>query len=193
MTTLLGYTLLFALVGAAFVFINLMIGKLFRPAKPTPEKQTPYECGEPIVGSSWIQFDIRYYVIALLFIIFDVEVVFFFPWAVVFGKLNALGNPALTPPQRADVRERLLPPSARSAAPVAVDEERLAANRFAWIAFADILVFFGVLLVGFAYLWSRGDLEWVRSIAAERAKEQELAPQPPPELTRPPLVGAGSP
>src|SRR3989441_8397980 len=84
--TLAAYLLLFVAVGAAFVLVHLMIGKLIRPAKPNPEKTAIYECGEPTIGSSWIQFDLRFYVVALLFVIFDVEVAFFFPWAVVFGK-----------------------------------------------------------------------------------------------------------
>src|SRR2546426_2599246 len=77
-------------VGIFFLFFHLMLGKLFRPAKPEPDKLTIYECGEPTVGSAWIQFDLRYYVVALLFVIFDVEVAFFFPWAVVFGKANTI-------------------------------------------------------------------------------------------------------
>ena len=58
--------------------------------KPDAEKKTIYECGEPTIGSAWVQFDLRFYVVALLFVIFDVEVAFFFPWAVVFGKANNL-------------------------------------------------------------------------------------------------------
>ena len=58
----------------------------FRPHRPSPEKGTVYECGEPTIGSAWIQFDLRFYVVALLFVIFDVELAFFFPWAVVFGS-----------------------------------------------------------------------------------------------------------
>src|SRR5438093_7413157 len=77
-----------------------MAGKLIRPDKPGAEKKTIYECGEPTIGSAWIQFDLRFYVVALLFVIFDVEVAFFFPWAEVFGRANAV---AATPrPERAD-------------------------------------------------------------------------------------------
>ena len=61
-----------------------------RPSKPEAEKGTVYECGEPAVGSSWVQFDLRFYVVALLFVIFDVEMAFFFPWAIVFGGANRL-------------------------------------------------------------------------------------------------------
>ena len=61
---------------------------------PTAEKLESYECGEPSVGSSFVQFDLRFYVVALVFIVFDVEVAFFFPWAAVFGSAIHLANPA---------------------------------------------------------------------------------------------------
>ncbi len=64
-------------------------GRLVRPAKPSPEKGEVYECGEQPIGTAWVQFDLRFYVVALLFVIFDVELAFFFPWAVVFGSANA--------------------------------------------------------------------------------------------------------
>ncbi|HEY8505483.1 MAG TPA: NADH-quinone oxidoreductase subunit A [Gemmataceae bacterium] len=153
MTALVGYLLIFVLVGFLFLFGGLLTGRLLRPARPGPEKATVYECGEPAVGSSWVQFDLRFYVVALLFVVFDVEMAFFFPWAVVFGSAN------------------------RAAAGEAVagfpDPE--AAGRLAWLAFADIVVFFGLLVVGFIYLWKRGDLEWVRSTAAQ---QQEVPTSP---------------
>ena len=86
--SLVGYLLLFTAVGIGFLLFNLLVGKLVRPSLPNPEKDSIYECGEPTIGSSWIQFDLRFCVVALLFIIFDVEVAFFFPWAVVYGKAN---------------------------------------------------------------------------------------------------------
>src|SRR5215469_9322216 len=93
MTSLLAvYALLFVIVGIGFIFIHLLAGKLIRPSKPDAEKGTVYECGEPTIGSAWIQFDLRFYVVALLFVIFDVEVAFFFPWAEVFGKANAIAT-----------------------------------------------------------------------------------------------------
>src|SRR5690349_16385296 len=119
MTPLAAYLLLFVAVGIGFIFVHLMAGKLIRPSKPDPAKRTIYECGEPTIGSAWIQFDLRFYVVALLFVIFDVEVAFFFPWAVVFGKSNALM--ALGQPKTAEdyhqIGEQawdLLPPAARS-------------------------------------------------------------------------------
>src|SRR5215470_12651344 len=84
------YMAIFALTGIAFLFANLLVGWFLRPYDPHPEKLEIYECGEPTIGSSFVQFDLRFYVVALLFIIFDVEVAFFFPWAVVFGKATQL-------------------------------------------------------------------------------------------------------
>src|SRR5438445_11974753 len=100
MTPLAAYVLLFLAVGTGFIFVHLLAGKLIRPAKPNAEKLTIYECGEPTIGSAWVQFDLRFYVVALLFVIFDVEVVFFFPWAVVFGKATLLGKESLPGPER---------------------------------------------------------------------------------------------
>lgn len=242
MTPLAAYLLLFVAVGIGFIFVHLMAGKLIRPNKPDPAKLTIYECGEPTIGSSWIQFDVRFYVVALLFVIFDVEVAFFFPWAVVFGKANALasiGRPTSAEAYK-ETGERaweLVPPSFRAVhaahhdhlmivtnenvarlnelrqqlpkleARVNVlteksdptDEEKAELDKIkpeltqkkaefaelelgeqraiepqqqgrllAWLALVEIAVFFGVLLVGYAYLWRRGDLAWVRSLAAER-------------------------
>ena len=71
---------LFASVGLIFLFVNLLVGRFLRAHDPHEEKLEIYECGEPTIGSSFVQFDLRFYVVALLFIIFDVEVAFFFPW-----------------------------------------------------------------------------------------------------------------
>ena len=77
-----------AIVGLmAFV---LVLWKVLRPERLDPEKETTYECGEEPVGSAWIQFNIRFYVFALIFIVFDVEAVFLLPWAVVFRELGTL-------------------------------------------------------------------------------------------------------
>src|SRR3978361_1377962 len=86
--TLVFFLFVFTVVGVVFLFIHLVMGSVIRPRVPDAEKLTIYECGEPTVGSAWIQFDLRFYVVALLFVIFDVEVAFFFPWAVVFGTAN---------------------------------------------------------------------------------------------------------
>lgn len=199
-TLLVFSLLLFTFVGFAFIFVHLIAGKLLRPAKPDSEKMTIYECGEPTIGTAWIQFDLRFYVVALLFVIFDVEVAFFFPWAVVFGKANALSNESLpkgSAVRMALSRDLITPGSApligqpgpQPSTEVSAEDAR----DLAWIAFGDIAVFFGVLLVGFAYLWRRGDLDWVRSTAAEQPVVEGMA-KPPPPPTRPAegvLAGAG--
>lgn len=172
MPGLLGYILLFLVVGIGFILVHLLAGQLIRPARPSAEKLTIYECGEPTIGSAWVQFDLRFYVVALLFVIFDVEVVFFFPWAVVFGKTTTLARENLPEAKRTEVTQELLPPQmAKQIIPPQTelpDVSPQAAWELATLAFWDILVFFSVLLVGFAYLWKRGDLDWVRSTLAEQ-------------------------
>src|SRR5258707_3471827 len=88
MLELVGYLRFFTAAGIGFLLENMLVGWLVRPASPDAEKQTICECGEPTVGSSWIQFDLRFYVVALLFVVFDVELALLFPWAVVFGTAN---------------------------------------------------------------------------------------------------------
>lgn len=72
------------IITIGFVFVCLLIGKLFRPQNPTPMKEIPYECGERPIGQAWFNYNPRYYLIALIFVIFDVEIVFIFPVAVTF-------------------------------------------------------------------------------------------------------------
>src|SRR5438552_15607446 len=86
MTTLVLFFLIFLAAGLTLLAANLVLGRLIRPDKPSPEKSEVYECGEQPIGDAWVQFDLRFYVVALLFVIFDVELAFFFPWAVVFGS-----------------------------------------------------------------------------------------------------------
>src|SRR5262249_19133187 len=155
MPALVAYLLLFLVVGVFFVFFHLMLGKLVRPAKPDPEKLSIYECGEPTIGSSWIQFDLRFYVVALLFVIFDVEVAFFFPWAVVFGKATNLASMEM--PRTAEERQQFdalvrglvpnYPENAEALKRVTGEEldpaefqtTRNAARQLAWFAFWDII------------------------------------------------------
>ena len=80
---------LFALTGFALVFVGLSVGRVLRPTQPHPEKAAAYECGEPAIGDSWVQFDLRFYTVALVFIVFDVEVALLWPWAVVFRDMGA--------------------------------------------------------------------------------------------------------
>ena len=84
-------TVFFAVIlGIVMVAIPLMISWLVAPSNKTKDKLDTYECGEEAEGSAWLQFNIRFYIIALIFLIFDVEVVFLFPWAVVFKEMGLL-------------------------------------------------------------------------------------------------------
>jgi NADH-quinone oxidoreductase subunit A len=78
--------LVFTVLGLGFVGVNLLIGKLLRPANPQERKLSTYECGEPATGSAWVNFNIRFYLVALIFIIFEVEIAFIFPVATVFRQ-----------------------------------------------------------------------------------------------------------
>jgi NADH-quinone oxidoreductase subunit A len=79
---------LFLIVGIVFVAGGFITNWFVRPSVPSEQKSSTYECGEVPIGTSWIQFNVRYYLFALIFVIFDVEVVFLFPWAVVFKQLG---------------------------------------------------------------------------------------------------------
>lgn len=81
-----GVVLLFIVGGIGFLITTLLVGKILRPSKPNKEKQTTYESGEEPSGSAWGQFNVRFYVVALIFLLFEAELVFLFPWATVFGK-----------------------------------------------------------------------------------------------------------
>ena len=125
---------IFIAIGVGFVLANLTLGALLRPRNQHPEKSAAYECGEPTMGSSWVQFDLRFYIIALLFLVFDVEVALFYPWAVVYG--NAAG---------------------------AAKRVGMTLFQYRGAVLVDMLLFFGLLLLGFAYLWRFGYLDWVRT------------------------------
>lgn len=80
--------LIFMVIALAFGLGTLVVGSLFRPSRPYGEKLTPYESGNPPVGEPRIRFSVKFYIIAMLFVVFDVEVVFLYPWAVVFDKIG---------------------------------------------------------------------------------------------------------
>jgi NADH-quinone oxidoreductase subunit A len=199
-----GFVALFVAIGGGFLCVNLLVGWLVRPREPNAEKLEVYECGEPTIGSSFVQFDLRFYVVALLFIIFDVEVALFFPWATVFGKATQLADPTLvaatadgrpspavsgllqelglpgdqvprlsaasTKQQEAFVRDAVARGGGMTVA--RADAEWATAQTghvLARAAVADMAAFFAILLMGFAYVWYRGDLDWVRAVAAERS------------------------
>jgi len=172
MTDLVGHIVLFIVAGIGIVLAPLVIGRFVRPSLPTPEKDAIYECGEPTIGSSYIQFDLRYYAVALLFIVFDVEVAFFFPWASVYGGAMQLADNRLSSEARTHISEKLL-----NVAPGTLDaSQAISAETALQIGMAsmiDIAVFFGVLMVGFAYVWKRGDLDWVRAYQKPAPVEQQ--------------------
>lgn len=78
--------LILALGGFAFVGLNLFVGRILRPNLPNEEKNTTYESGEEAEGNTWVRFNVRFYIVALIFLLFDVEIVFLFPWATIFGN-----------------------------------------------------------------------------------------------------------
>jgi NADH-quinone oxidoreductase subunit A len=109
--------LLFILIGAGLGFLLLTIGRFVSPNHPNPEKLSPYECGFEAFEDARMKFDVRYYLIAILFILFDLEIAFLFPWAVVLPDIGAFG-------------------------------------------FWSMMIFLAVLVIGFAYEWKKGALEW---------------------------------
>lgn len=113
------YLPLLILIGLAAVLAVLVVvlGAIFGPRRPTERKAAPYESGMTPYGPGTRRMSVRYYLVAVLFILFDVEVVFFLPWAVVFKQLRLLG-------------------------------------------FIEMLIFIGILLVGYIYAWKKGALEW---------------------------------
>ena len=117
--------LIFIVCGILMVLGALLMGGLIRRRLTHPVKGQPYECGEPAIGQSWVQFDLRFYVVALVFIIFDVEIALFYPWAVVYRDAGIAGL---------------------------------------W----DMLFFFGVLVIGFLFLWRFGYLDWVRASSGQK-------------------------
>lgn len=183
-TAVAAYIAFFAALGFLFLFITLVVGRFLRPRDPNVEKLEVYECGEPTIGSSFVQFDLRFYVVALLFLIFDVEIAFFFPWATVFGKANHLTDERVYASATADetiagIYNEWGVPAAEQPTIAADGAEYIQekAGNLALFSLADIGVFFGVLLVGFAYVWMRGDLDWVRAMQdAHRAKHASRAP-----------------
>jgi NADH-quinone oxidoreductase subunit A len=109
--------LIFVAISFAFGLIILILSALLGQKKPTAIKQAPYECGMTTIGSSFRRIPIKYYIIALLFLLFDIEMVFLYPWAVVFKEFKVF-------------------------------------------AFVSMVVFIGILLIAYIYIWKKGALEW---------------------------------
>ncbi|WP_247236271.1 NADH-quinone oxidoreductase subunit A [Telluribacter sp. SYSU D00476] len=124
-----GTIFLFILAAIALVSMMLGIARLLRPNNPNEEKLSTYESGEEPLGNANVQFNVRFYVVALIFVLFDVELIFLFPWAVVFGNEDLI--------QQTN-------------------------GQWGWFALAEMTVFVGILVLGLAYAWAKGYLDWVR-------------------------------
>tara|TARA_Y100001960_G_scaffold280687_1_gene313746 strand:+ start:72 stop:440 length:369 start_codon:yes stop_codon:yes gene_type:complete len=109
--------ILFLFISVALSAGFILINYIFSPKKPDPEKLSPYECGFEPFNDSRMQFDVRFYLVAILFIIFDLEIAFLFPWAISLGKIGFLG-------------------------------------------FVSMMIFLGILTIGFIYEWKKGALDW---------------------------------
>lgn len=187
-TAIVAYLALFATVGFLFVLVCLLLGWFLRAQEPTAMKKETYECGEPSVGPGTVQFDLRFYVVALVFLIFEVEVAFFFPPATIFGTANrflahqnatgACTGAECAASDVAAVAEEGKTTAAdgktaQAASSASIDSQAMltpfSASKLALASMLDLGVFFGVLLVGFAYVWRCGDLDWVRAMRHPRA------------------------
>jgi NADH-quinone oxidoreductase subunit A len=85
------YVALFTIIGVGFMIVTMLLSWLFRPYRPTRDKLSPYECGAPVKGDAWIQFRIGFYIWGLIFLVFDVESVFVYPWAKILRDLAKQG------------------------------------------------------------------------------------------------------
>lgn len=109
--------LIFIIIAAMLPVVGLAAGRFLRPYKPSAGKLMPYECGVDPLGDARDRFSVRFYIIAILFVIFDVETIFLFPWAILYDQLALFG-------------------------------------------FIEMLIFLGILIVGYFYVWKKGALEW---------------------------------
>ena len=115
--------LVFILVGLAFGCVPILLGWVIAPHRPDSEKLSAYECGFEAFEDARMKFDVRYYLIAIIFILFDLEIAFLFPWATIFKEI------------------------------VGTEAVKL-------FGFFEMLVFLGILVVGYVYAWAKGGLDW---------------------------------
>jgi NADH-quinone oxidoreductase subunit A len=137
--------LLYCATSAIIVGLALWLGKFLRPNLPNAEKSSIYESGEKPIGSAWFNFNPRFYLVALVFVVFEVEIALTFPVVVVY---------------RAWVN---------------------AGASFAWVAFLEILIFTVILVVGLAWAWAHGDLDWVKELRADAPTRPDAPPAPTPD------------
>jgi len=110
---------LLSLLGVAFAAGSIIMARLLGPRKPTAEKEAPYECGMPPVGDARERHSVKFYLVAMIFLLFDIEVAFLYPWAMAIRDLR-------------------------------------------WMGFVQVVVFFVILVAGYAYVWKKGVLDWNR-------------------------------
>ena len=104
-------------LGAGFAFVAIMLSSVLGPRKPSPEKSAPYECGMPAVGDARERQSVKFYLVAMIFLLFDIEVAFLYPWAMALRDLG-------------------------------------------WYGFVQVVLFMGLLLAGYTYVWRKGALDW---------------------------------
>ncbi len=104
-------------LGAGFALVSVLLSTVLGPRKPTPEKEAPYECGMPPVGDARERQSVKFYLVAMIFLLFDIEVAFLYPWAMALRDLG-------------------------------------------WSGFVQVLLFMGLLLAGYVYVWRKGALDW---------------------------------
>jgi NADH-quinone oxidoreductase subunit A len=134
-----GAVLVFAVVAVGFAFGGIFVSRLVGPKIPNAEKSSIYECGERPIGVAWFNFNPRFYLVALVFVIFEVDIALTFPVVAVFRRWTET-SPLM-----------------------------------AWVAFFELLLFIAILVVGLAWVWAKGDLEWVKTLSP-LARRQD-APQ----------------
>ncbi len=110
--------MIFMVVALLVPVVGLGLGRLVRPTQPFANKLSPYECGIEPSSDARDRVSVRFYIIAILFVVFDVETIFLFPWAIIYGKLALFG-------------------------------------------LIEMVIFLGILIVGYFYIWKKGALEWV--------------------------------
>jgi NADH-quinone oxidoreductase subunit A len=104
-------------LGAGFAVVSVMLSGLLGPRRPSPEKSAPYECGMPAVGDARERQSVKFYLVAMIFLLFDIEVAFLYPWAMALRDLG-------------------------------------------WGGFTQVVLFMGLLLAGYVYIWRKGVLDW---------------------------------
>ena len=136
-----GAVLVFAIVAVGFAFGGITLSRLIGPKFPSAEKASIYECGERPIGVAWFNFNPRFYLVALVFVIFEVDIALTFPVVAVYRRW-AEASPTL-----------------------------------AWTAFAELMLFVGILVAGLAWVWAHGDLEWVKNIGGATEEPSDAAPR----------------